>query len=201
MALTLPTSEAWAQRCAEDGEFQLAARHWNGGLVLDIGADSLHLKLEDGEVSGQRPQEGSGVIGIQGEMSLWERLLAPAPERFFTDLFATLTVGAGFKRSGNPVVHAQYYSAATRAIELLRGNHERLPTPARKTQTFDTPVGRYVHVELDGFDHRIYFEEAGQGIPVLLQHTAGCHGSQWRHLFEEPAITDHSLFLRHAIAP
>ncbi|NJN51671.1 MAG: alpha/beta hydrolase [Gammaproteobacteria bacterium] len=25
---------------------------------------------------------------------------------------------------------------------------------------------------------------------MLLQHTAGCHGSQWRHLFEIPAITD-----------
>ena len=37
----------------------------------------------------------------------------------------------------------------------------------------------------------MYFEEAGQGIPVLLQHTAGSHGVQWRHLFEMPAITDH----------
>jgi len=26
---------------------------------------------------------------------------------------------------------------------------------------------------------------------VLLQHTAGSHGAQWRHLFEMPAITDH----------
>ena len=39
-------------------------------------------------------------------------------------------------------------------------------------------------------DHRIYFEEAGQGIPLLLQHTAGSHGTQWRHLFECAAITD-----------
>ena len=39
-------------------------------------------------------------------------------------------------------------------------------------------------------EHRVYFEEAGQGIPLLLQHTAGCHGSQWRHLFEVPEITE-----------
>ena len=55
---------------------------------------------------------------------------------------------------------------------------------------FDSPVGRYVHLELDGLDHRVYFEEAGAGIPLLLQHTAGSHGVQWRHLFEEPRITD-----------
>ena len=24
----------WAARCAEDGEFMLAARHWQGGLTL-----------------------------------------------------------------------------------------------------------------------------------------------------------------------
>ena len=60
-------------------------------------------------------------------------------------------------------------------------------TPAR----FDSPVGRYVHLQIDGVDHRVYFEEAGSGIPMLLQHTAGSHGVQWRHLFECAAITDH----------
>jgi pimeloyl-ACP methyl ester carboxylesterase len=82
-----------------------------------------------------------------------------------------------------------------RAIELLRPTTESTiapaPSRARPAGTFDAPVGRYVHVELDGRDHRIYFEEAGRGIPLLLQHTAGAHGSQWRHLFECSTITDH----------
>lgn len=56
---------------------------------------------------------------------------------------------------------------------------------------FDSPVGRYVHLELDGLDHRVYFEEAGSGIPLLLQHTAGAHGTQWRHLFEDERVTSH----------
>ena len=34
-------------------------------------------------------------------------------------------------------------------------------------------------------------EEAGTGIPMLMQHTAGSHGVQWRHLFEDERITDH----------
>jgi pimeloyl-ACP methyl ester carboxylesterase len=54
---------------------------------------------------------------------------------------------------------------------------------------FDAPVGRYVHLGLGGVDHRVYFEEAGDGVPVLLQHTAGAHASQWRHLFEDEWIT------------
>lgn len=56
---------------------------------------------------------------------------------------------------------------------------------------FDSPVGRYVHLDLDGADHRVYFEEAGSGIPILLQHTAGAHNAQWRHLFEDERITAH----------
>jgi len=48
-----------------------------------------------------------------------------------------------------------------------------------------------VHVELDGLDHRIYYEEAGTGIPMLLQHTAGAHSVQWRHVFEATEITEH----------
>ena len=48
-----------------------------------------------------------------------------------------------------------------------------------------------MHLDLDGLDHRIYFEEAGTGIPLLMQHTAGSHGVQWRHLFEDERITDH----------
>ena len=63
--------------------------------------------------------------------------------------------------------------------------------------SFSAPVGRYVHIELGGVKHRVYFEEAGQGIPVLLQHTAGCHGSQWRHLLECPALTQHCRLIAY----
>ncbi len=65
------------------------------------------------------------------------------------------------------------------------------------TPRFDSPIGRYVHVELDGLDHRIYVEEAGQGVPLLLQHTAGSHGSQWRHLFEDRWITERFRLLAY----
>jgi pimeloyl-ACP methyl ester carboxylesterase len=50
---------------------------------------------------------------------------------------------------------------------------------------FDTAVGRYVYVTIDGVEYRVYFEEAGSGIPMVLQHTAGADGRQWRHLLED----------------
>ena len=53
----------------------------------------------------------------------------------------------------------------------------------------DAVVGHYVTLELDGLAHRVYFEEAGEGIPLLCQHTAGAHGSQWRHVLASEAVT------------
>jgi pimeloyl-ACP methyl ester carboxylesterase len=46
-------------------------------------------------------------------------------------------------------------------------------------------VGRYVHVDIDGTSHRIYFEETGRGIPLVCLHTAGSDGRQWRHLLAD----------------
>jgi pimeloyl-ACP methyl ester carboxylesterase len=56
---------------------------------------------------------------------------------------------------------------------------------------FEAAVGRYVFVEVEGVEYRVYFEQAGRGIPLLLQHTAGSDGRQWRHLLECSAVTDH----------
>ena len=56
---------------------------------------------------------------------------------------------------------------------------------------FDDATGRYVYVEIEGVEYRVYFEETGSGIPMLLQHTAGADGRQWRHLLEDPELQQH----------
>jgi pimeloyl-ACP methyl ester carboxylesterase len=43
----------------------------------------------------------------------------------------------------------------------------------------------------------VYFEEAGKGIPVLLQHTAGSDGRQWRHLLEDEELTKRFRFIAY----
>jgi pimeloyl-ACP methyl ester carboxylesterase len=63
------------------------------------------------------------------------------------------------------------------------------------TGAIDPIVGRYVHVTLGGRAHRIYFEEAGQGIPLVCLHTAGADGRQFHHLMRDAAVTDHFRIL------
>ena len=54
---------------------------------------------------------------------------------------------------------------------------------------FEPIVGRYLTVQILGEPCRVYFEEAGQGIPLVCLHTAGADGRQFRHLMCDAAIT------------
>lgn len=52
-------------------------------------------------------------------------------------------------------------------------------------------TGRYAHLTFEGKPHRVYFEEAGQGIPLLCLHTAGSDARQFRAVLNDPEITKH----------
>jgi len=54
---------------------------------------------------------------------------------------------------------------------------------------FEPILGRYFDIELDGAAHRIFVEEAGQGVPLLCLHTAGADSRQYRHLMNDAAVT------------
>jgi pimeloyl-ACP methyl ester carboxylesterase len=58
-------------------------------------------------------------------------------------------------------------------------------------------VGRYVNVAQDGCRHKVFYFEAGQGIPVLCQHTAGNENRQWRHLLEDRELTKKYRFIAY----
>lgn len=55
--------------------------------------------------------------------------------------------------------------------------------------TIEPIAGRYVHVSIQGRGCRVYFEESGQGIPLLCLHTAGADARQYRHMMCDDAIT------------
>lgn len=53
----------------------------------------------------------------------------------------------------------------------------------------EATVGKYIYLTVRDVEYRVYFEEAGSGIPVVLQHTAGCDGRQWRHVLADADFT------------
>ena len=49
-------------------------------------------------------------------------------------------------------------------------------------------VGRYVTIEVDDCEYKVFYLQNGKGIPLICQHTAGCHNHQWRGLLEDEEI-------------
>lgn len=55
--------------------------------------------------------------------------------------------------------------------------------------TIEAITGRYLTIDVRGNSQRIFFEEAGEGRPILCLHTAGADTRQWRHLMNDAEIT------------
>lgn len=49
-------------------------------------------------------------------------------------------------------------------------------------------TGRYVYVPYRGYEYRVFFEEAGEGVPLVCLHTAGTDSREWRHQLCDPDI-------------
>ena len=191
--MTQLTSEAIHSLCLNDPEFQMASRHWTGGVRFEIGTGECGVSVNEGEVEEGLPMPGVGVITISGPQEIWDQVLSVNPPRFMNDINIATGRG-GLSWQGDRLTWWQYLPAIQRICELMRNPAPMAADPVDEGQghgSFDSPIGRYLRIDLRGVEHRIYMEEAGRGIPLLLQHTAGSHGVQWRHLFESPAITDH----------
>lgn len=52
-------------------------------------------------------------------------------------------------------------------------------------------IGRYVHLKIGGRPYRIYYEEAGQGTPLLCLHTAGSDSRQYRAVLNDLEVLQH----------
>ncbi|MEQ9434265.1 alpha/beta hydrolase [Hyphomonas sp.] len=189
MAFMIPTGLSSSLK--DDGEFKLVARDWTGGFRFLIGEDEkIEVAIENGVPTDGEVLAGD-IITIRGPVEIWGALLQTQPPRFLNDLAVALQMG--LQREGNDIFFTQYYPALARAVEIIRGtNPDQVQTISTHPSggTIEAPVGRYVNLDLCGDSYRVYFEEAGTGIPILLQHTAGSHGIQWRHLLSCTSITD-----------
>jgi len=57
-------------------------------------------------------------------------------------------------------------------------------------------IGRYVTIEVDDCEYKVFYLQNGKGIPLICQHTAGCHNHQWRGLLEDKEYVGPTVLLR-----
>ena len=179
------------ERLAHDGEFRVAARYWTARVQMEIGSAAYLLNLSNGKVGDITEVRAGG--GSHPDVRI------AAPESVWRDPRAVLSMlipaSSGLSDrliiEGDRITHvAPYQPALVRLVgvvrEALGGARER--PAAEVNRKFDAAVGRYVYVPVNGVQYRMYYEEAGKGIPIVLQHTAGSDGRQWRHLLEDEEL-------------
>ena len=175
-----------------DGAFLLNARYWTAVIGLDMETDRYEVYIRDGKVTEMKRVErlvGGYDIRVGAPADAWGKLLEAVPPPRYDDIrFGGLSVG--FEIEGDLVgAVGPYYGAIQDLVAILRrarsGERPNRPV-ADVDRLFDAAVGRYVYIRVDGVQYRVYFEEAGSGsIPMVLQHTAGADGRQWRHVLED----------------
>jgi pimeloyl-ACP methyl ester carboxylesterase len=196
MSLSDEVLRSVVELAARDGELSLHAAGWSGSLRLRSGTDSWLLTVIEGGVEGPTADDGRpdslDDITVAGGREMWANLLQAVPPPPFTDPFGAVFVG--MQVTGGPLDPSRHL-AVRRLSELARhaaNGTDPTPSPSpnrRRHGQHDAAVGRYIHLDLEGLDHRLYYEAAGSGIGLLCQHTAGADGRQWRHLLEDPRIT------------
>lgn len=190
-----------------DPEMTLHGRDaFETNFVVAIGDENHLLEMHKGTVEDVRTPslDDEWAFTIAGGRDAWEQFIEEVPPPHHNELFASFYRNAVkaeegyFDIIGNHKAVFQNFRSLQRALDLMRvtenGGEPRTEGSTRPVEPEPGDVtGQYVTVELDGVDHRIYYEAAGpeDGIPLLCQHTAGCNNQQWRHVLRDEEITEH----------
>jgi pimeloyl-ACP methyl ester carboxylesterase len=185
------TLVSWLKRAATDPIFAWHCRGLDMPLGIRSGATvaSIHLcsqpYLEEGKAEG---------LVIEATEALWAQVICADPKPGFHSFGALIRNSDGIKTTGDPVHWAQALAALERLIELAR------PTPPAFhgfgfDHSPDSVTGHHQQLNLaDGTEARIHWIEAGQGIPIVMLHTAGADSRQFFH-----QIADKTLQQKHRL--
>jgi len=170
-------------------------------FLLEADGDAWLIRVVEGRI--ERVERGPFLMrawsfAIRAPRESWQRFWEPVPAPGYHDLFAMSRNGhARIEGDLLPLMtHLRYIQdvlAMPRRRASLDAPHPQQATlggPGQAaTINIEPIVGRYVRLVFQDRPHRIYFEEAGQGIPLVCLHTAGADGRQYRHLLNDPEIT------------
>ena len=106
-----------------DGEFTLAARLWDGDIVLVCDDDAVRLALKAGrmESAAAASKDAPAQIRIVASADGWSKMLQPQPPPFYHDLMGA-QIHHGVRLQGAIEDVGPYYPALRRLIELLRAD-------------------------------------------------------------------------------
>ena len=180
-----------ADRVNADAGLVRRGRYLSARFLVGVGDTEWLVAVHEGRI--ERVERGPFLMrdyafSIRASVEAWTRHWQPEPAAGYHDLLAMARHG-----------HVKIEGDLRPLMANLRWVKDvlalpRPPAPARPAPALpeaEPIVGRYRRLVLDGRPHRVYWEEAGQGIPLVCLHTAGADGRQWRYLMNDADVTRH----------
>jgi pimeloyl-ACP methyl ester carboxylesterase len=162
-------------------------------FLLEVGQNAWLIAIFEGRIvsvtSGPFVMPSSS-FALRAEEAEWEKFCSSRPPPGSHDLMALIKRRA-LKAEGNLQILMANLRYFKEALAKLRpsGVQAAPPGSGGMSVAFEPIVGRYMHLDLFGRKHRIYLEQAGEGVPLLCLHTAGSDGRQYRALMNDARIT------------
>ena len=161
-------------------------------FLVGIGEEGWRIRVESGRIASVERQVSPMVghrFALRAPAAEWDLFWQQIPPPGSQDIFGLLKrrvmqAEGDLQALWSNMMYFKDVLAAPR-------RRSRAAVHERSTPHIEPIVGRYVHLDIEGRAHRVYFEEAGQGIPLLCLHTAGSDGRQYRALMNDAEITRH----------
>jgi len=141
---------------------------------------SIHLRIQPDTMevldhSGATTHETT--ITVSAEEDAWREVLAVPPPPTFHSFTALQIANPRFDVAGEPIVVAQARAMLERVLELVVKVPENFCAPVERN--LGQVRGQYRSIDVAKRAHDVYFETAGDGMPILFLHTAGADGRQF----------------------
>ena len=160
-----------------------------GPLTLELrsGGDRTVATIDEQGVRFEPPGSSAADLVLSAAAEAWAELRKAEPAPGFQTL-ATMRRARHLTVTGDMAKFSRHLLL----LEMLFSHLEdgAAPEAAGAAPAIEPVTGRYLRLAISGRPHRVYFEEAGEGVPLLCLHTAGSDGRQYRHILNDPEVTD-----------
>jgi pimeloyl-ACP methyl ester carboxylesterase len=174
---------------ALDGNAALQRRARLAAISFTVASGGTTSTVRVGDRVAVEPGGGTDVaFSLSASPESRSAFAATVPAVGYQSLVGMQRVGH-LRVEGDLLAYGRNLLFLEQLFATLRPPTERHIPAAVGEPVIEPLIGRYLRLDLDGRPHRIYFEEAGQGIPLLCLHTAGADGRQYRALLNDAAVT------------
>lgn len=186
----------WIDRARNDERLRIISHDVDVAFCVKFDENRVLVHVHDGSVVDYDVNPSinkSWSFTLTAPSAVWNKYLEAVPEPIYHDLLSMIARVPDCQLEGDRKAFARNAHVLRRFMELGRETQSG-PSKTDLVRTSRTGIepitGRFLNMNVEGTNYRIYFEESGQGPDLLFLHTAGSDSRQFYHLMNDPRLTE-----------